>query len=69
MKRNTKILLALTAITLGAALIAISRRNKVVPIDTGKIADEGYETAHDILFPHKHNRKPKDVHYGPVLPA
>lgn len=32
-----------------------------------EIADEGYETAADILFPETPTRKRK-VHYGPVLP-
>lgn len=32
-----------------------------------KVADEGYETAHDILFPRENGRR-KKVHYGPILP-
>lgn len=31
------------------------------------VADEGYETAHDILYPHR-NRSSRKLHYGPVLP-
>jgi hypothetical protein len=68
MKKSTTILLATTAVTVGIALYLLSKKNKCNPIDTSKIADEGYETAHDILYSHKRN-KPKDVHYGPVLPA
>jgi hypothetical protein len=32
-----------------------------------RIADEGYEIAHDILFPDKLLNE-KKLHYGPVLP-
>jgi hypothetical protein len=31
-----------------------------------RIADEGYETAHDILFPGKIVQA-KNLHYGPVI--
>ena len=68
MKKSTTILLATTAVSLGIALYLLSKKNKCAPMDTSKIADEGYETAHDILYSNKRN-KPKDVHYGPVLPA
>jgi hypothetical protein len=33
-----------------------------------QIADEGYETAHDILFPGK-SLESKNLQYGPVIPA
>lgn len=68
MKKSTSILLATTVVTVGIALFLLSKKSKCSPMDTSKIADEGYETAHDILYPSKRN-KPKDVHYGPVLPA
>ena len=32
-----------------------------------KVSDEGYETAHDILFP-KYSRRGRHLRYGPVLP-
>ncbi len=32
-----------------------------------EVADEGYETAHEVLFPHKKQMGQK-LHYGPVLP-
>ncbi len=68
MKKSTTILLATTAVTVGIAFFLLSKKSKCAPIDTSLIADEGYETAHDILYSSKRN-KPKDVHYGPVLPA
>lgn len=33
-----------------------------------KVADEGYETAIDILFPEEVT-KARKLHYGPVIPA
>jgi hypothetical protein len=33
-----------------------------------QVAEHGYETAHDILFPQKHKRGNKNQ-YGPVLPS
>lgn len=45
---------------------------KLVPTDTKliltRIAEEGYETAYDILFP-KAETKQENLHYGPVLPG
>jgi adenine/guanine phosphoribosyltransferase-like PRPP-binding protein len=32
------------------------------------IAEEGYETAHEVLFPHKKQLGDK-LHYGPVIPS
>lgn len=41
----------------------IERKNML-----NQIADEGYETAHDILFPGKTFASDK-LQYGPVIPA
>ena len=32
-----------------------------------KVSEEGYETAHDILYP-KYSKRGKNLRYGPVLP-
>jgi hypothetical protein len=61
-------------IGLGVALVAVAgvavyiakkveRRNML-----NQIADEGYETAHDILFPGK-SLESGNLQYGPVIPA
>ncbi len=66
MKRTNRIMLAIgLAAAAGFAIYAIRRHqtNKRY----ARIADEGYETAHDILYPQQGKRK-KRVHYGPVLP-
>lgn len=59
----------LIAVAVGAAagiLFYLSRRvNKSRILNA--IADEGYETAHEVLFPHKKQLGEK-LHYGPVIP-
>ncbi len=66
MKKTNKILVGVgvAALTTGLLIYAV-RRYRSSQRRT-KIANEGYETAHDILYPQKHKRK--KVHYGPVLP-
>lgn len=66
MKINTKTILGLTAITAVGIAIYLTRRyrNK---IKLSQIADEGYEMAHDVLYPNKLPAA-KKLHYGPVLP-
>ncbi|MCP9752766.1 hypothetical protein [Ferruginibacter sp. HRS2-29] len=56
----------------GAALVAASmvlakNRRKKVSRMLSEVAEEGYETAHDILYPGK-GKKEKNLRYGPVLP-
>jgi hypothetical protein len=66
MKKTSKLLVGvgLAALTTGLIVYAV-RRYRSNQRRT-RIADEGYETAHDILYPDKQRRK--KVHYGPVLP-
>ncbi len=66
MKITTKTMLGIAALTaLGIALIVGTKKSKKVNLD--QIADEGYETAHDILYPKQFSRE-KKLRYGPVLP-
>lgn len=66
MKISTKTMLGIAAITaLSVAFILGTKKSKKVNLD--QIADEGYETAHDILYP-KHFSREKKLRYGPVLP-
>ena len=46
--------------------ITTERSNKKRMLN--QIADEGYETAQDVLFPGK-NIEGKRLHFGPVLPG
>jgi hypothetical protein len=64
MKARTKIILALGAVALTGFILYATRRQKSNH-RLDKVADEGYETAHDILFPSK-SRRGKKLRYGPV---
>ena len=66
MKISTKTMLGIAAITaLGIAFMIGIKNSKKINLD--QIADEGYETAHDILYPKQFSRE-KNLQYGPVLP-
>lgn len=66
MKKSTKTMIGVAALTaIGVAAYIISRQKKHNRLS--HIADEGYETAHDVLYPDK-NRKSRKLQYGPVLP-
>ena len=67
MKTSTKVLLGFTAVTLTTTLIYLTRSLNT-RCRLARISNEGYETAHDILYPTKYNRA-KRLHYGPVLPV
>lgn len=66
MKISTKISLGIAAIALTGTIIYVTRsyntRKRLL-----HISNEGYETAHDILYPTRYNRGRK-LQYGPVLP-
>jgi hypothetical protein len=64
MKRTLKILAVLTVLT-GVGYLVIRRVKKHRKLK--HVADNGYETAHDVLYPGKH-AKSRKLHYGPVLP-
>jgi hypothetical protein len=63
-----KIVIVLTAATVaGLAIYTLHRRMKYKMM-RNRIANEGYETAYDILFPRNDNFF-KKLQYGPVLPG
>lgn len=66
MKTPYKIIYSLAAITVTGILIYSVRNNNTRRRIT-RVAQEGYETAADLLFP-KTSRRFKNLHYGPVLP-
>ena len=66
MKKSTKALYGAAAIALtGLIIYAVRSSNTKKRIK--QVADEGYETAADVLHP-KTNKRFKNLHYGPVLP-
>ena len=69
MKISKKTLFSLLAITAVGVVIYLSRQHKEddCEVKLAHIADEGYETANDILYPN-HPRREKNLRYGPVLP-
>ena len=65
MKTSTKIALAVTAAAAaGIAIYAV--RHKRLERILKNVADEGYETARDILYPR--NGRGSRLQYGPVIP-
>ncbi len=65
MKTRNKVLLGLAAAAIvGIVVYAIRKKNTKKMLK--QISDEGYETAHDVLFPNKNKRDPR-LQYGPVV--
>lgn len=66
MKAKNKLLVSVAAVALtGLIVYAIRKTNTNKRI--ADVADEGYETAADLLYPTT-NKRFKKLHYGPVLP-
>lgn len=66
MKIRTSTLVGLAALGLVVAATYIANK-KGKKIRLTQIADEGYETAHDMLYPNSFKGS-KELRYGPVLP-
>jgi len=68
MKLEQKLVLSLALVgVVGIALYFLSARKSDNTRMLNLIADEGYETAQDVLFPGK-NIQQKNLHFGPVIP-
>ena len=68
MKTTNKIILATTTVAVAGLLIYAATRHKKTKRMLTEIADEGYETAPDVMFPGKVKSNSK-LQYGPVIPA
>lgn len=66
MKTNKFLLGVAAAAAIGFIVYALKSRHRT-SLRQAQVADEGYETAHDILFPNQKGRSRK-LHFGPVLP-
>ena len=66
MKKKEKIIVGVALIA-AAGLLVYATRKTNTRRRMKQVADEGYETAADVLHP-KTNRRFKKLHYGPVLP-
>lgn len=66
MKIKTSTIVGLAALGVVVAAFVLAnkkgRKNRLT-----QIADEGYETAHDMLYPNSFKGS-KELRYGPVLP-
>jgi hypothetical protein len=64
MKQTLKIVTVLAILT-GAGILVVRKSNKRRQLK--HVADNGYETAHDVLYPGE-KAKHKKLHFGPVVP-
>ncbi|MDB5251601.1 MAG: hypothetical protein JWP27_770 [Flaviaesturariibacter sp.] len=67
MRTTITLILGAATVVLAAVIIRSARRKKAGQMQEA-IADEGYETAHDILYPRRGRHYGDQWHYGPVLP-
>ena len=66
MKTSKNLIFGAAAIAFTGLLVYVTRRANTKR-RIAEVADEGYETAADLLHP-KTNSRFKKIHYGPVLP-
>ncbi len=66
MKTSKRIIYGAAAIAFTGLLVYVTRRANTYR-RKAEVANEGYETAADLLHP-KTNKRFKKIHYGPVLP-
>ena len=66
MKTSKKLIYGAAALAFTGLLVYVTRHANTKR-RIAEVADEGYETAADLLHP-KTNRRFKKIHYGPVLP-
>jgi len=64
MKQTLKIVAVLAVLT-GTGILVVRRINKRRQLR--HVSDNGYETAHDVLYPGE-KVKHKKLHFGPVVP-
>ncbi|MEO5890027.1 MAG: hypothetical protein ABIQ31_07210 [Ferruginibacter sp.] len=68
MKLSHKIAVGIVAMTAAVIVLSVISGRSHKRRMLNKIADEGYETAQDVLYPGK-NIQDKRLHFGPVLPG
>ena len=67
MKKCTFGLIGLVLLGVAATTVASKVRDKKSQRRLSQAADEGYEIAHDIIYPSNHRaKKRKNLRYGPV---
>ncbi len=66
MRRSGKIAFGISAVAV-AGLIVYAASGVKTRRMLKQVADEGYETAHDVLYP-RNGKRGKNLRVGPVLP-
>ena len=67
MKQSTKLAVGIAAAATAAILVYRLVRSLQHHGRLRQVSNEGYETAHDVLFP-KNENEYRNLKYGPVLP-
>lgn len=69
MKKKNALLFGLAAVAVaGLVAYAYTRSRKKKNEMAGHASDEGYETAHDVLFP-ENGKRDRKLKFGPVIPS
>lgn len=66
MKHTWKIIFGITVIAL-AGIVIYKNRDRNTGYMLSQVSDEGYETAHDVLFPDRRSGN-RNLRFGPILP-
>ena len=66
MKKTFRILAGITALAV-VGMIIYRKRSRNTGNMLKNVSDEGYETAHDVLYPTK-TKRGSGLRYGPILP-
>jgi hypothetical protein len=64
MKTTKKILVGIGFATVVGLIVYMVRNRRKINRMSQEVAEHGYETAHDILFPKKSKRRQKDIYGG-----
>ena len=67
MKKTNKFVLGVAVAAAVGFIVYALRSRRESAIRHARVSDEGYETAHDVLFPNQKSRSRK-LRFGPVLP-
>jgi hypothetical protein len=66
MRRSTKIAFGISAVAMAGIIVYAASGAKTRKM-LKQVSDEGYETAHDVLYP-RNGRRGRKLRIGPVLP-
>ena len=67
MKKTVGLVFVGIAAIVVAGVIIYRKRSRNTTYMLSQVSEEGYETAHDVLFPRK-SKRGRNLRYGPVFP-